>query len=59
MGENTKTEIDAGEVEEQAMHIKGAIEALMFVSEKPVALDQIKKALQTVSMAEIKKAIND
>jgi len=41
----------------QLAHIKGAVEALLFVNEKPVTLEQIKSALETVGAAEIKKVI--
>ncbi|MCA9401799.1 MAG: SMC-Scp complex subunit ScpB, partial [Candidatus Omnitrophica bacterium] len=40
-------------------HIHGAIEALLFVNEKPISLEQIKKVLKTVSGTDIKKAIQD
>jgi len=40
-------------------HIKGVIEALLFISEKPVTLEQIKKVLETVNGGEIKKVIHD
>ncbi|MBU0467724.1 MAG: SMC-Scp complex subunit ScpB [Candidatus Omnitrophica bacterium] len=39
-------------------HIKGVLEALLFVNERPITLDQIKKVLDTVSGAEIKNAIS-
>ncbi len=39
-------------------HIKGVIEALLFISEKPVTLEQVKKVLDTVTGREIKKAIH-
>lgn len=38
-------------------HVKGVVEALLFVNEKPVSLDQFKKALETVSLSEIKNVI--
>ena len=38
-------------------YIKGAIEAILFVSEKPVVLDDFKKVFETVAPAEIKKII--
>ncbi len=38
-------------------HIKGAIEALLFVSDKPITLEQIKESLQTVEVDAIKEAI--
>ena len=36
------------EMEQSTDYIKGVIEALLFVNEKPVMLDQIKKVLETV-----------
>ncbi|HBG61510.1 MAG: SMC-Scp complex subunit ScpB [Omnitrophica WOR_2 bacterium GWF2_38_59] len=39
-------------------HIKGVLEALLFVNERPITLEQIKKVLDTVSGAEIKNAIS-
>ncbi len=36
-------------------HVKGTIEAILFVSEKPISLDQLKEVLPTVSGAEIKE----
>lgn len=44
---------------EQFQHIKGAIESLLFVNERPVMWEQIKKMLDTVGNADIKKAILD
>ncbi|MCA9405439.1 MAG: SMC-Scp complex subunit ScpB [Candidatus Omnitrophica bacterium] len=38
-------------------HVKGVIEAILFVNERPVTLDEIKKVLPTVTGAEIKKAL--
>ncbi|MCD4781671.1 MAG: SMC-Scp complex subunit ScpB [Candidatus Omnitrophica bacterium] len=37
--------------------IKGAIETLLFISENPVSLEQIRKALETVTVAEIKRSL--
>jgi len=45
------------ELDEQTMHIKGVIEALLFVNERPITLEQIRKVLQTVAPSEIKKVI--
>lgn len=42
---------------DQIEHVKGVIEALLFVNEKPITIEQIRKALPTVSPAEIKKLI--
>ncbi len=47
--------VDGGD--EQFQHIKGVVESLLFVNEKPVMLDRIKKVMETVSSADIKKAI--
>lgn len=38
-------------------HIKGVLEALLFINERPITLEQIKKVLETVSGTEIKSAI--
>ena len=43
--------------EEQIVHVKGVIESLLFISEKPVTLEQIKKVLETVNINEIKQII--
>ncbi len=42
---------------DQIDHVKGVLEALLFVNEKPITLEQIKKALPTVSSNEVKKLI--
>ncbi len=42
---------------DQIEHIKGVLEALLFVNEKPITLEQIRKALPTVSTNEVKKLI--
>ncbi len=39
--------------------VKGAIEALLFVSERPLSLDQLRSILKTVGGMEIKVAIRD
>jgi len=44
-------------MDEQLQHIKGAIESLLFVNEKVVTMEQIKKVLETIGAPEIKKAI--
>lgn len=44
---------------EQIFNIRGIIEALLFVSEKPVTLEQIKGVLATIGAADIKKAIEE
>ena len=38
-------------------HIEGTIEALLFVSEKPITLEQFEEVLETVGSAEIKEAV--
>lgn len=40
-------------------HIRGAIEALLFISEKPVMLEQIREILPTISTTEIRQAIHE
>jgi len=47
------------ETDEQFQHIKGVVESLLFVNEKPVTLVQIKDVLDTVSNGEIKKALSE
>jgi segregation and condensation protein B len=47
------------ELDPQLQHIKGAVESLLFVNEKPVTLDQIKNVLETVGAVDIKNAIAD
>ncbi len=42
---------------EPLQHIQGAVEALLFVNERPITLEQIKRTLVTVSPTEIKAAI--
>ncbi len=39
-------------------HIKGIIEALLFVSEKPVVLEQIKEAIEGIDTRDIRDLIN-
>ena len=43
--------------QEQLQHIQGVIESLLFVNERPVTMEQIRKVMDTVSVADIKKAI--
>lgn len=38
-------------------HIKGVIETLLFISEKPITLEQIKGALEAVELSQIKEAM--
>lgn len=38
-------------------HVKGAVEALLFVSDKPVSVEQIRESLQTVEAEAIAQAI--
>jgi segregation and condensation protein B len=42
----------------QLDHLKGALEALLFVSEKPVSIDQFKDAVVGVGAVELKEALN-
>jgi segregation and condensation protein B len=42
---------------DQTQHIRGVIESILFVNEKPVTLDQLKKLLDTVSTSEIKSVL--
>ena len=42
---------------EQTDYIKGVIEALLFVSERPVTLEQMDKVLETVGKKDVKNAI--
>lgn len=46
-------------IDEQLQHIKGVVESLLFVNERPITLEQIKKVLETVGGVDIKKAIAD
>ncbi|MFH0753652.1 MAG: SMC-Scp complex subunit ScpB [Candidatus Omnitrophota bacterium] len=41
----------------QLDHLKGAVEALLFVSEKPVTVDQLKEAVAGSTMAEVKAVL--
>ncbi|MDP8212512.1 MAG: SMC-Scp complex subunit ScpB [Candidatus Zapsychrus exili] len=43
--------------QQQSNYVRGAIEALMFVNEKSITLDQFKKVIKTVTPSEIKKTI--
>ena len=43
--------------QDQSNHIQGVIEAILFVNEHPVAVEQLKKVFPTVGLAEIKKAL--
>ena len=47
------------ETDEQPTHIKGVVESLLFVNEKPVQLNQIKEVLDTVNNEDIKKTISE
>ena len=57
--ESTTEQQVASEVDEQLLHIKGVVESLLFVNEKPVTLDQIKKVLDTANNADIKKVLSE
>ncbi|MBF0569389.1 MAG: SMC-Scp complex subunit ScpB [Candidatus Omnitrophica bacterium] len=41
----------------QMDHLKGAVEALLFVSEKPVTLDQLKDAVGAAHVADVRTAV--
>ena len=45
------------ESNEQDRHVKGVVEALLFVNEKPVTLEQIQRVLGAMNAAEIKQVI--
>jgi segregation and condensation protein B len=42
----------------QLSHLKGAVEALLFVSEKPVTIDQLKDAIPGSQGVDLKEAVN-
>lgn len=46
------------QIDEPVSYVKGVIEALLFVNEKPVTVDQFKSALETVNAAEIKRIVH-
>jgi segregation and condensation protein B len=41
----------------QIEHIKGAVESLLFVSDKPVTAEQLKEALETVPVQDVREAV--
>ena len=41
----------------QVNHFKGIIESLLFVSERPVTLEQIKNVVETINVSDIKNLI--
>lgn len=45
--------------EQSQDYVKRAVEAILFISEKPVTLDQIKEALETVGPVQIKNTIQE
>jgi len=55
--ENNQEMSEKQKIDNVDRHIKGVIEALLFISEKPVTLEQFKKVLETVSGLEIKNII--
>jgi len=55
--ENATAQQEVSETDGQDRHIKGVIESLLFVNERPVTMEQIKKVLDTVSANDVKKAI--
>jgi len=44
---------------QEVNHVRGVIEAILFVNEKPVTLEQIKKVIDTVSVADIKRILQE
>jgi len=50
---------DAKLSDDQKDHLKGAIETLLFVNEKPVTIEQLKDALETVNITEVKVLIHE
>lgn len=44
-------------MDDPSSHIQGVIEALLFVNERPVTLEQMKRVLETVSIPEIKNIL--
>jgi segregation and condensation protein B len=55
--ENFSNNLSSNGIIEQETHIKGIVETLLFISERPVMLDQLKKVLDTVNPADIKRII--
>src|SRR3989338_669842 len=55
--DNTTVQQSVEETDGQIQHSKGVVESLLFVNERPVTLDQIKKVLDTVNASDIKNAI--
>lgn len=55
--ENTTVQQASQETDDQLRHVEGVIESLLFVNERPVTLEQIKKVLETVGSQDIKKAV--
>ena len=43
--------------QQQSNYIKGVIESVLFVNEKPVTLEQLKRVLVAVTALDIKKTI--
>lgn len=59
--ENSQEEIMSAKAEDVSAgsYLRNIIEALLFISEKPVTIDQIKNALQSATVADIKKLIRE
>ncbi|MCK5013036.1 MAG: SMC-Scp complex subunit ScpB [Candidatus Omnitrophica bacterium] len=55
--EDFTVEQATNKIDEQFQHVKGVVESLLFVNERPVTLDQIRKVLETVGASDTKKAI--
>ena len=50
-------EIQEKKTLQEVNHVRGVIEAILYVNEKPITLDQIKKVVSTVTANEIKKIV--
>ncbi len=60
MTEDVQVEVEQEESRDvQAQYLKGAIEALLFVNERPITAEQIKKVIKTISIPEVRKFIKD
>jgi len=44
---------------ETVSHVRGVVESLLFVNERPISLEQIRKVIDTVTADEIKQAIDE
>ena len=55
--DNFTTQDTTSSTDGSLQHVKGIIESLLFVNEKTVTLDQMKKVLEMVPANDVKKAI--